>query len=217
MTDPSLPVWGLLVDEEDGSVLVRVVDDSDQYGNINFTLWRVYTNGAEEVVFDFPGVYDVYPGDLNTARLLYSLAWTSDGDIILAIEPRKTVYKMTPTGTVIWQAGYDPSGTGSHLRFLNPTDIAVDRRDNVWCVDRVNHCVVCRSSDGEFRFAHGQFGDIDDVSGEGMNAPSGVAVVERNGKEFLYVADAGNMRILKYKIRYPTGTCFQFAGVDARP
>ncbi len=33
--------------------------------------------------------------------------------------------------------------------------------------------------------------------------PSGVAVTQVEGREFLYVGDAGNQRLVKYEILYP--------------
>jgi sugar lactone lactonase YvrE len=93
--------------------------------------------------------------------------------------------------------GSQPGGFGSlklgySKHSFGPIAVLVDRQDRVW-VSSLNDRVQCFSADGKFLFGIGGTG-----TGPGQFArPHGMAV---DSKGHLYVADASNQRIQKFRI-----------------
>jgi hypothetical protein len=43
---------------------------------------------------------------------------------------------------------------------------------------------------------------VDEVEGKGFDGPSGIATATAGEQEYLYVGDAGNRRIVKFRIAW---------------
>ncbi len=67
----------------------------------------------------------------------------------------------------------------------------------VWIADRAADKLICLDKDGNFIGSYGHSGTLDDKSGSGFSFPTGLAAIG----DSLYVADAGNQRIIKLKIK----------------
>jgi hypothetical protein len=78
--------------------------------------------------------------------------------------------------------------------------VAVDSRGRVWVVDGETQKIYCLSPAGKLLLTHGGAATWDDVRGAGFSRPSGIAVVALDGVDYLYVGDAGNQRIVKYRV-----------------
>ena len=198
LTTSDTPLWGLLPDS-DGSVIMRVVEEGYQKGWPALAIKMILPNGDMKTLLDFGELYGkrrtFAPWDMQ-----YALRRDARGDLLLAAVPLASVLKATPEGKVLWEAGPNPSGGADHIAFHGPRDLAVDRRGNLWVVDGDLDQLMCLSPEGKLLLTWGHPGGIDDREGQGFDTPSGVAVTQVDGREFLYVGDAGNQRLVKYEI-----------------
>ena len=194
----SVPVWGLLPDADAG-VYCRVVEPGYRKGWPALTLKKVYRDGAMKPFVDFGHLYAVRRRFHPTAAAL-SMRFDGEGNIILAAVPLVSVVKLTPKGKILWEAGQTPKGGADHVDFSAPRDIAIDSRGNIWVADSDKHQVFCLSPKGRLLMRYGERTGVDDLVGRGFDGPSGVEAAEVEGKEFLYVGDAGNQRIVKYRL-----------------
>ena len=97
--------------------------------------------------------------------------------------------------------GAQPQGGADTVDFLAPRDTAVDSRGRIWVVDAEMQKVYCLSPAGKLLLVHGGPATWDDATGEGFSQPTGVAVAGLDGVDYLYVGDAGNQRLVKYRIQ----------------
>ncbi|MEK7675951.1 MAG: chitobiase/beta-hexosaminidase C-terminal domain-containing protein, partial [Verrucomicrobiota bacterium] len=131
------------------------------------------------------------------------------GNVYVADTDNHTIRKVTPVGVVTTLAGLARSsgsadGTGSAARFYGPRGVAVDSAGNVYVVDTDNHTIRKVTPAGVVTTLAGLAGSQGSADGTGSAArfpgPDGVAV-DRAGN--VYVADAGNNRILKGVLARP--------------
>jgi hypothetical protein len=62
--------------------------------------------------------------------------------------------------------------------------------------------ILCFDPNGNFASEFGGFGTADDRDGQSFCHPEGIATVQdAAGQEWLYVADSGNQRLLKYRLK----------------
>lgn len=192
------PIWGLLP-APDGTVYVRVVEEGYQKGWPALALKRVSPDGKSQPFLDFGNLY----GKRTTfapSELRYAMAFAADGTVVLTATALQAVYKVTPEGKIVWEASASPQGGAAKLELMTPRDLALDRAGNLWVVDGGSNQVLCLSPEGKLLLTWGRYGGEDDLSGEGFDQPSGIAVAEVEGVEYLYVGDAGNRRLLKYRL-----------------
>jgi sugar lactone lactonase YvrE len=88
------------------------------------------------------------------------------------------VWKVTAKG--VWKA----IGSG----YNRPEGVAVDAAGNVFVPDYGNNCIVEVTAAG-----------VQSVVVTGLNGPTGIAVYNGKNAETLYVADAGNNRVLEFE------------------
>ena len=201
LTSTDTPLWGVLPDK-DGSVIMRVVEEGYQKGWPALAIKRILPSGDMKTILDFGELYGkrrtFAPWDMQ-----YAVRRDAEGNLLLASVPLCSVLKATPEGKVLWEAGPNPSGGADYIAFRAPRDLAVDSRGNLWVVDGDLNQLMCLSSQGKLLLTYGHFGGVDARDGQGFDTPSGVAVTQVDGREFLYVGDAGNQRLVKYEIQRP--------------
>ena len=195
-----IPFWGLLPDA-DGSVLIRVVEEGYEKGWPALALKRISPDGRIAPFLDFGPLY-AKRRTFHPAEMAYSLRFDAQGDIVLAALPLVSVLKATPGGKVLWEAGTHPQGGADVVPFLAPRDVAVDSRGNLWVVDAGGDQIFCLSSQGKLLLTYGSHANVDDREGRGFDRPTGVAVASSAGREYLYVGDAGNQRLVKFEMTY---------------
>lgn len=195
-----VPVWGLLP-AEDGGIYLRIVEKGYRKGWPAFTIKKVYSDGKMKNFIDFGNLFAVRRR-FNPTYTPYSLTFDKERNIILAAMPLVSIVKISPDGKIIWEAGIEPQNGGDKIDFSAPADVAIDPKGNIWVVDAEKDKIFCISKEGKLLFQYGKFANIDDTEGKGFDAPTGIAVVSVKGKEFLYVGDTGNQRIVKYQILY---------------
>lgn len=196
--EPTVPLWSFLPDGNDG-MICRLIEKGWQKGWPAFTLKHIFGNGDIESVIDFGALY-AKRTRFSPWEAKYAVEFTADGNLVLASKPMVSVMKLSPQGKIRWEATDTPAGNADHVEFGCPADIALDRAGRIWVVDQEKNAVFCLSPEGKLLLTYGQFASWDDMDGAGFSQPSGLAIAEVDGKEFLYVGDAGNGRLLKYQI-----------------
>jgi outer membrane protein assembly factor BamB len=195
-----VPIWDLLPDD-DGGVFVRVVEEGYQKGWPAFTIKKVYLDGKMEKFYDFGPAY-AKRTKFHPAAACYSLQFDGKGHVILASIPTVSVIKLAKNGELIWEAGQKASGGADMVEFKAPRDTAVDSKGNIWAVDSETNKIYCLSPSGKLLFEYGGYAGVDDVEGKGFHSPTGIAIATVDEKEYLYVGDSGNLRIVKFRIAW---------------
>jgi outer membrane protein assembly factor BamB len=195
---PEMPIWGLLPDA-DGGVYVRVVEDGYLKGAGAFNFKKVYPDGTSKPFVDFGYTYGkraVY----HPLAAHYALAFDPEHNVVLASLPLESVMKLSPDGKILWEAGLEPQGGAAKLDLGDPQALALDSGGNIWVVDSQRAKLYCLSPEGKLLLTFGGPGGVDDLSGNTFDSPTAVAIATVNGVEYLYVGDAGNMRLVKYRL-----------------
>jgi len=188
--------WGLLPDT-DGGVFMRVIEQGFRRGWPALTFKKVSPDGTMKLLADYGNLFAVRR-KFNAAP--YALQFDKDKNIILTALPLTSVLKMTAEGKTIWEAWAHPQGGADRIEFVGPTDLTIDGKGNIWVVDGGENKVFCLSPAGKLLFEYGGCANVDDRKGKGFDNPTGIEAVTVNGVEHLYVGDAGNQRIVKYRI-----------------
>ncbi len=197
--EKNVPVWGLLPDA-DGGVFVRVLEEGHNKGWTALTIKKVFEKAPMKLYHDFGHLY-AKRTTFHPAAATYSMKFTADRAIVMTAMALVAVYKIAPDGAIIWEAGLEPKGGADTVEFGSPRDIATDSQGRVWVTDAAKDKIVCLSSTGTLLLEYGGHANVDDTEGKGFNGPSGIATAKVGDGEFLYVGDAGNQRIVKFRIR----------------
>jgi DNA-binding beta-propeller fold protein YncE len=194
-----VPVWGLLPRPDGKSIYIRVVNP--QQGWPAFTIYKVEQNGAIKPFYDFGQAY-AKRITFGPSEAVYSLQFYNKNSILLASIPTVSVIRLSLDGKVLWEAGHWHSAGASNINFGAPVETAIDSKGNIWVVDSEKNKVFCLSPQGKLLMSYGGLHGIDDTKGKGFYHPTGIAIARVNGKDYLFVGDAGNLRIVKYQIVY---------------
>jgi hypothetical protein len=197
--DPAVPIWGLLPDK-DGGIYARVVEEGYRKGWPALALKKLYPDGRMEPFLDFGGLY-AHRRTFGPWECVYSLQFDADRNIILAALPLQAVYQVAPSGEIRWEAGMQPRGGADAIPFMAPRQAALDSQGRIWVVDSETGKLYCLSPQGKLLLEHGGRATCDDLRGAGFSNPTGIAAVRIDAVDYLYVGDAGNQRIVKYRIR----------------
>ncbi len=120
-----------------------------------------------------------------------------DGSYVVAGGGSHSVTRYNADWTIRWRRRALKSEAMDSLSLGTPTAVAEDAKGNLWLVDAGREQLVCLDADGNFRGTFGHSGTIDNRSGKGFANPTGIAIVG----DSLYVADAGNQRLIKYTLK----------------
>ena len=197
--DSAVPIWGLLPDS-DGGDYARVVEEGYQKGWPALAIKKVYPNGRMEPFLDFGELYALRR-TFGPWDCVYSLQFDVQRNIILAALPLQAVYQVAPSGKIRWEAGSQPQGGADSIPFLAPRQAVLDSQGRIWVVDGETDKIYCLSPQGKLLLEYGGPATWDDARGTGFSHPSGIASVQVDAVDYLYVGDAGNQRIVKYRIR----------------
>jgi hypothetical protein len=197
--DPAVPIWGLLPDS-DGGAYVRVVEEGYQKGWPALAIKKIYPDGRMEPFLEFGELYALRR-TFGPWECVYSLQFDAQRNIILAALPLQAVYQVAPSGKIRWEAGSQPQGGADAIPFLAPRQTALDSQGRIWVVDGETDKIYCLSPRGKLLLEYGGPATWDDSRAAGFSHPSGIASVRIDAVDYLYVGDAGNQRIVKYRIR----------------
>ena len=147
-------------------------------------------------VTHYKAVGDTRIGDKQYAGP-YDVEVDSSGNIFVADSFNHRILKYNSSGTLVSKWGSmlgvgGPIGYGSYAgQFFVPRQIAIDRFNNVYVADSVNHRIQKFSNSGVFLWSYGSYGTLSGF----FQFPSGVAV---DSKGNIFVADSENNRIQKF-------------------
>ncbi len=105
-------------------------------------------------------------------------------------DPDAPLFKVSATDTVAIKNAPDPRPLAIHT-------IAVDDEGNLYCSDEFNHRILILNKNCEFVSV---FGDKGNGPGQ-FWYPKGIAIVDNNGLETLFVCDAWNHRIQQFDLK----------------
>jgi len=194
-----VPIWGLLPDR-DGGVYVRVVEEGYRKGWPALAIKKVYPDDRMKPFLDFGELYGVRR-TFGPWEGVYAMQFDAEHNVVLAALPLEAVYQVAPDGKIRWEAGSQPKGGADAIPFAAPRQVALDSQGRIWVVDGETDKVYCLSPQGKLLLEYGGPATWDDSRGTGFSHPTGIASVRVDGDDYLYVGDAGNRRILKYRIR----------------
>ena len=161
-----------------GNVLLRLPESGP-----DLTLSRVTPAGEATRVA-------VVDGPLDGAGW-YALAPHPAGGWVVTTGSGGRVVQLAADGREQWRS--ERSGERA-VPWRRPVAAAVDRKGRIWVLDAAASRLVVLSPEGRPLGSYGRFGSAQNQLE--WNQPSGLAAVG----EYLYLADAGNRRLLKLKV-----------------
>jgi sugar lactone lactonase YvrE len=175
-------------------IIVRWMEDG------NWPHLRVYTREPDGTMHKFADA-----GEGASARGpwfgFYGLHVDAMGNSYVAGGPARSITSLTPDGAIRWQhRGQRHQGPGI-LPLRGPQAVTTDRQGRAWVADTDASRILCFDSQGHYLAAFGAFAALDARDGHHFSFPTGIAAVtDARGHEWLYIADPGNHRLLKYRI-----------------
>ncbi len=167
------------------------------------------------------GVVSTFAGTVPTGMSIPSfasptgVAVDATGTLYVADGVTSVIRKVTPAGAVSIFAGTPNmvgavDGTGSVVRFYNPTGVALDKAGNVYVADQYNHLIRKITPAGVVSTFAGTAGVSGFANGTGtaatFNRPNSVAV---DAADNVYVSDTLNGQI---RVITPAGVVTTLAG-----
>jgi len=170
-----------------GRLILRLQQPNARGGNISLYRWSPET-GQKELLIDLGGSVGV--GE-------YGLQSTADGGLLVAGGSTRKIVKFDADGKVIWLNERVKSSPPGYQDHRLPVGIASDSSGNVWVTDPSRHSLVLLDKSGQLQGSIGGFGTS--LAPLSLNAPSGIAAIkDARGVEWIYVADSGNQRLIKF-------------------
>jgi len=179
--------------DRNGNVILRLYDpENNPHGHkVSIFRWSPKTGKSKRVL----EIGDAL-GDYGN----YGLCQLSDGGLLVAGGTTRSIWRLAPDGKVLWNKTYNNNYIPGTFDVRQPQGITVDSRGRIWVADTARHQIICLDGDGAFVASYGHFGNLDDKTGLGLSSPIGVVVLRNSGGEWLYIADSGNQRIVKWRI-----------------
>ncbi|WP_269522663.1 hypothetical protein [Coraliomargarita parva] len=136
----------------------------------------------------------------NEAR--YGFYQDSDGKTYVAGGQSRQILCLDAKGQVDWGWERTKSSAPGYKDIRDPNALTIDSKGNFWLLDGSRHEVELFAPSGECMAALGGFGTSDEADGALLlRSPSGIASIrDAQGREWLYIADAGNGDIVKIEI-----------------
>lgn len=181
----------LAVDDK-GRLILHLLKPDSKGGNLSLYRWS--PRGDRELLINL--------GE-GSAEGEYGLELQADGSLLVAGGTTRKILRLAPDGKVVWtteRLKSCPPGY-SDLRF--PLGITADSQGGIWVTDPSRHKILRLDAAGKLLGTIGSFGNGQNGGALLLNAPSGIAAIKDvNGKEWIYVADGGNRRLVKLPVNH---------------
>jgi hypothetical protein len=211
------------------------VNDRNNYRVLRYSYPVTSNNPTAEIIF---GNGYSNPGTQSKFNSVYGIAvyngalWVSDGEDnrILKFDNAYSVSSNFPNASVVLgQTGFTTQIWGRAANQLStPSGICIDASGNMWVADGENNRVLkysnvnSKATNANADLVLGQSGF--DAAGNGstlstMNYPSDVYVAGTGSSTIVWVADAGNNRVLRFNNPTSNGVAASgvLSGVDVDP
>lgn len=125
-----------------------------------------------------------------------------DGGFIVTGGNIRSIWRLDSEGKVVWETNRLKSSPPGHPDLRSPLGVTADSAGRVWATDPMRHQLLQLDlTTGKLERAAGSFGDGTDRGRLSLNQPTGVAALkDGRGREWLYVADAGNRRLIAFPL-----------------
>ena len=191
---------GRLLPDSDGGVYVRVVEEGYRKGWPALAIKKVYPDGRMEPFLDFGELYAVRrtfgPWDCVYSLQFDAAAQHHSGGPAAASRLPGCPRRQDPLGggpAAARRRRRDPvSGPTASGSRQPRADLGRRRRDRQ---------DLLSFAPGQVAAGVRRPGHLGRLAGRGFSHPSGIASVRIDAVDYLYVGDAGNQRIVKYRIR----------------
>lgn len=130
----------------------------------------------------------------------YGLYRAADGRTLVAGETARSIACVAADGSIAWKTKYSADQGHGTLPLRGPTGITMDAMGRTWVADTAGNQILCFDTQGKLLGQYGHFGNIDQDDDLALCRPVGIASVTREGKQWLYVADINNQRIIKLEV-----------------
>lgn len=178
-----------------GDVIVRAYNPEAKPADKTVSLFRWSPETGKRQLLRDVGVAQHRYGD-------YGLHQLPDSGLLIAGGTTRTIQRLAADGTFLWSKSFDKHYLPGTFDTLHTLGITTDSHGRIWVTDTARNRILCLTADGDFLGAYGHFGAMDDQTGLGLNQPVGIATLkDADGNETLYVADTGNQRISKFRVR----------------
>ncbi|MCD6518577.1 MAG: TIGR03663 family protein [Anaerolineae bacterium] len=134
------------------------------------------------------------PGQFRAPK---GLALDAEGNIYIADSQNHRIQVFDAQGRFLRQWGREGTAPG---QFKEPWGVAVAPNGDVYVADTWNHRIQVFDAQGNFKRMWGVFGEVQQPTGPG-NVFYGPRDLIFDQEGYLYVADTGNKRIIKYDAR----------------
>ncbi|HEY3418486.1 MAG TPA: hypothetical protein VGM23_16545, partial [Armatimonadota bacterium] len=178
----------------DGRLLLRLYDpEANPNGRkVSLYYWTPET-GASTKLLDV-GIAGANYGDYGMYRL-------ADGGLLVAGGSTRTLWRLAPNGTVLWKRAFTLDYTPGTVDLRQPMAVTVDSRGRIWVADTARQQMMAFTSDGQFLATYGYGGGLDATDTLALSRPTGAAAVkDAQGVEWLYIADPGNQRLVRWRL-----------------
>lgn len=131
---------------------------------------------------------------------VYGLYQTQERQLLVTSGATRSILCLNKDGSVRFQTKYAPHQGPEVLPLREPAGITQDQQRRIWVTDAAANQILCFDDSGRLLGRYGQFGNIDIRDAVAFSKPQGIAAIHHAGKQWLYVADINNQRLVKLEI-----------------
>lgn len=131
----------------------------------------------------------------------YGLHRLEDGGLLIAGGKTREIAMLSADGKLRFKTQYSSHQGANVLPLRYPTSITMDHKNRIWVSDTGGNQILCFTDDGQLLGCYGHFGNMDVRDELALNMPMGIASVVVDGKQWLYVADINNQRLIKLEVK----------------
>ncbi len=179
----------------DGEALKPIIFQGTGVGTTNaptgITTFLIPTGNIANVLDDESFIF-------TQMKEVFKIQWIGGGNVFPPFVP-----KLSPSDNVDFFNHFKNDARDGDIDYL-PEDVAVDNSGRIYVIDSVADSVFIFNRNGEFLMDRNQirilsFGGTGDGPTQFRN-PKGIAFLDVDDDQVLYVADTGNHRILRFKL-----------------
>ena len=193
-TNPYFVIGDMEVDRSGRLILRLYTEKNNPHGRLlSLFRWSADTGKAEHLLD---------AGTIAGGSGECGLELERDGDLLVAGGATRSVWRLAADGSVKWGKTYNTCYIPGTFDCRQPMGISRDSHGRIWVSDMSRNRIMCLDGEGNLLASYGRCGTIDDRNGIDLCCPAGLKVMkDGEGNEWLYVADVGNQRIVRFMVK----------------